>query len=394
MKSGISDAELDALLPYATERQAEYLASIREHGGQRAAAAALGCAKSTIDAAVASARKRAADAGWAPENGLTVGNPPGYITGTVTVQEAGGKVERSWKRMSPEAKAALEALERLRIHLCERTRPAPLTSAPQRCEHDVQVTYPIFDPHFGMYAWAPETGQNYDLSTAFDRLAAGMDRLVSSAPPAAQAVIVNGGDWFHMDDSTNETPESRNRLDVDGRFEKVFDVGWLALVRCIDRALERHGHVTLYNVPGNHDPHLTPVMGAVIQAHYRNEPRVTVVRSPRLCQYHRFGRTLLGFHHGHKIKPTDLPLQMAADRRDDWSETEFQHWYTGHIHHKSGHELGGVTVESFRTIAAKDAWHASKGYKGGQELTAIVHHFEDGEIQRLTCSLRRMSEAA
>jgi hypothetical protein len=394
MTSGISDAELDALLPYATERQAEYLASIREHGGQRAAAAALGCAKSTIDAAVASARKKAAAAGWAPENGLEVPNPEGFITGKVTVQQRGTTVERVWKRMSPSEQAAQDDLERFAQALSERTRPAPLMAAPQQCETGLQAVYPIFDPHFGMYAWAPETGQNYDLSTAFDRLAAGMDRLVSSAPPAAQGVIVNGGDWFHMDDSTNETPESRNRLDVDGRFEKVFDVGCLALVHCVDRALERHGHVTLYNVPGNHDPHLTPVMGAVIQAHYRNEPRVTVVRSPQLCQYHRFGKTLLGLHHGHKIKPVDLPLQMATDCREDWSETEFHHWLTGHIHHKSVHEIGGVTVESFRTIASKDAWHASKGYKGGQELNAIVHHFEDGEIQRLTCSLRRMSEAA
>ena len=45
-------------------------------------------------------------------------------------------------------------------------------------------------------------------------------------------------------------------------------------------------------------------------------------------------------------------------------------------------EFSGLTWESFRTLAAKDAWAAGRGYRAGRDMLCIVHHREHGEIER------------
>lgn len=78
----------------------------------------------------------------------------------------------------------------------------------------------------------------------------------------------------------------------------------------------------------------------------------------------------------------DLPLIMAADRKEDWGATMHRVWHCGHIHHKTAKEFPGCVVETHRTLAASDAWHAGKGYRSKRDLNAIVYHAEHGEIQR------------
>jgi hypothetical protein len=47
---------------------------------------------------------------------------------------------------------------------------------------------------------------------------------------------------------------------------------------------------------------------------FHNEPRVEVDLSRMAYRYLRFGKVLIGGHHGHGAKPADLPLLMAVDR--------------------------------------------------------------------------------
>ena len=79
---------------------------------------------------------------------------------------------------------------------------------------------------------------------------------------------------------------------------------------------------------------------------------------------------------------------MATDRAKDWGETEYRYWATGHIHHDTLKEYPGVKVESFRTIAAKDAYATWNGYRSGQDSKAIVYHKDFGEVERHTVNLR------
>jgi hypothetical protein len=79
-----------------------------------------------------------------------------------------------------------------------------------------------------------------------------------------------------------------------------------------------------------------------------------------------------------------LPGVMAADRAQDWGETAWRYWLTGHVHHESKREFPGVTVETFNTLAAKDAYAANAGYRAARNMKCIVYHAEHGEVARHT----------
>jgi hypothetical protein len=81
---------------------------------------------------------------------------------------------------------------------------------------------------------------------------------------------------------------------------------------------------------------------------------------------------------------------LAVDAQKDWSDCDYRFVWHGHIHSKRVFEDMGVIVESFRTLAGKDAWHAEQGYRPGREMQAIVLHKKFGEIERHTAGLKRI----
>jgi hypothetical protein len=109
--------------------------------------------------------------------------------------------------------------------------------------------------------------------------------------------------------------------------------------------------------------------------------------------YYRFGKVLIGSTHGDTIKGGDMVAVMAADRPEDWGATVHRHVYVGHVHHHDSKEYRGGTVEYFRTLAARDAWHAGQGYRAGRDMRLIVMHKDHGEIERHRCDVG-MLEAA
>jgi hypothetical protein len=259
---------------------------------------------------------------------------------------------------------------------------AKVIEPPARTDADLLSVYPIADQHVGLMAWAREAGENYDLKIGAKRLRQCMARLVSQSPPSQQAVILNLGDWQHSDDSKNMTPGSGNLLDVDGRYFKVLTTGVQLMQDCIEMALQKHKTVLVRNLPGNHDPHAAIALTVALGAFYHNNPRVKIDVDPSDFFFHRFGETLIGATHGHKLKPDRMAMSMATRRREDWGSTRYHYFYFGHIHHETVKEVGDVRCESFQTLAAKDAYHASGGYDAGQSITSITIHRHDGEVGR------------
>jgi hypothetical protein len=259
---------------------------------------------------------------------------------------------------------------------------AKLIGAPRRTARDLLCVYPIADQHVGLLSWHRETGENYDLKIGIARLRESMLRLVAQSPAADRAVILNLGDWQHNDDRKNMTPKSGNILDVDGRYVKVLEAGVRLMMDCIELALQKHRRVLVVNIEGNHDPHASIALTLALQNFYRRNPRVEIAPAPSPFFFHRFGAVLIGATHGHRLKPADMAMTLAVRRRADWGATKFHYFYFGHIHHETAKEVGDVRVESFQTLAAKDAHASGAGYNSGQSLTAITHHRRDGEIGR------------
>jgi hypothetical protein len=209
------------------------------------------------------------------------------------------------------------------------------------------------DSHVGMHAWKGDAGSNFDLKIAEQNLTELTAKLVDLAPATERALLVNIGDYFHSDNRSNTTTKG-TPVDVDGRWAKVLGVGIRIMRRNIDRALTKHKHVTVINEIGNHDTHTSLFLSLALAQFYESEPRVTIDTSPEFFHWFRFGRVLIMTHHGHLVKPQDLPGVMACDRAKDWGETTHRYALTGHIHHERSREFPGVFWRSIRASATSE----------------------------------------
>jgi hypothetical protein len=251
---------------------------------------------------------------------------------------------------------------------------------------DLLCVYPQGDPHIGLLAWAEESGEPFDLKIAEELMCGAIDRLVASAPAAETALLLNLGDQWHADNQKNVT-QSGHQLDVDGRWAKIQQVGLRAMIYCIRRLLEKHERVELRINRGNHDGHASYALSLMLSCYFHAEPRVHVDLSPALAWYYQFGKVLIGSTHGDTMKGKDLMGIMADDCPKAWGETKHRFWMVGHVHHSDVKDYRGGTVEYFRTLAARDAWHAGQGYKAGRDMRLIVMHKDHGEIERHRCDV-------
>lgn len=318
-----------------------------------------------------------ADRGGAPPD-----TAPGYhVRGVSVLRDANGNPILTWEKTAQDKDAQLEALLAAVDTLGEKLPREPLVEPPTTAlSSDLLCVYPLGDPHLGLYSWAAETGHDFDLVIAERNLVEAADRLVMLAPPAETAIVLNLGDFFHSDSQQNVTARAHNKLDVDSRWARVLSVGIRTMCRIIDRALEKHGKVIVRCEIGNHDDHTSIVLAITLSHHYAENPRVEVDTSPAQFWRYRYGRCLIASTHGHTCKPKNLPAIMAADWPEDWGATEHRRWYVGHFHHEQVHEFPGVTVEVFRTLAVRDAWHAAAGYRSCRDMRLHVWHRERGLI--------------
>jgi hypothetical protein len=382
------------LIEFATARQIEYIQAIEEHGSMRKAAKALGVAKNAVNESISRLRVAAALRGYSPGNDMTRIVPDGFkVRGVSTLYDKEGKLAAQWVKSSADDERREQLIREFVAELCTDVKGlAPAIPAPSFVNADLLTVYPIGDHHHGMYADPAETGDAYDAKISVHRLESAFDHLISLAPPSETALLINLGDFLHGNDSTNET-EHGNRLDVDTRFGKVLHSGAMALVRCVLKLLAKHKTVQVWNVRGNHDRDAALALAMAMSFYFHDEPRVTVDVGTALYKYHRFGRVLIGSHHGHGAKAQDLPLIMAEDRKEDWGITDHRVWHCGHIHHLTRRDYVGCTVETHRTLAGTDAWHAGQGYRSKKDMNAIVYHREFGEIQRTRFEMSMVKSA-
>ena len=331
-------------------------------------------------------KARLARQGWSPEHDMTKSVPDGFrLKGTSTLYDEDGKPKLQWVKTTIDQERQAELIREACQAMSEDLPQVQPRKANSSYLAHLLAAYPIGDAHIGMRAWGEETqGSDWDLSIAERVQCGAMAALVDMAPACEQALIINCGDWFHADNMEGTTSRSGHILDVDGRYAKMIRVGVKVMRQCIESALMKHARVRVCNVIGNHDDTGAIWLSIALSHIYANEPRVTIDTSPAPFMYHEHGKVLIGMHHGHSCKPDRLPGVMATDQAQAWGRTEFRYWYIGHVHHQSVKEYSGVTVESFNTLTAKDAYSAWGGYRAQQNMKCIIHHAEFGEVGRHT----------
>lgn len=293
--------------------------------------------------------------------------------------------------LKPEAEPPEAVAERIREAL-EGMEAAEPVSPPESVMADLCAVYPLMDAHVGMLAWGRETGsQDYDLDHAAQDMRHAFAKVLALTPAAEQAVLLIGGDFFHADDNRAETPANRHKLDVDGRFWKVLDVGIGIIAETVHKLLQKHAKVMVRVLRGNHDPHSSMTLNFALAERYRNETRVHIEKDPRDLFMMQWGKCAIFAHHGDKGKPQQMALYLS-DVCPFWSETRHRHYLTGHVHHDHAKDLGPLRYESLRAFCPPDAYAASMGYGGRRALQSITFHKADGLVLRALDPIDRMPE--
>lgn len=320
------------------------------------------------------------------ESGLLFEMPAGQVLkGVSAYVDQDGRIRQQWIKTRTDSTTPL-LIEALKAEFAAYRGRAKLVPSPRRVERDLLAVYPIADPHIGMLSWRPQTGADYDLKIATERMLDCGSAIVAKADRAREALIVNLGDWYHANDQRNVTPRSNHQLDVDGRWFKVQRAGVRVFRQLIDMALAKHERVEVVNIPGNHDPEAGAALALALDGFYERNPRVKIA-FPADIYYRRFGRTLIGAAHGDKLPPARMAMAMAVDAREAWGATDY-HWFMfGHIHKDKLDTIGDVRVEAFSTIANKDNHAAGGGWRSAQSLQVIMLHKRGGEDSRFRVNI-------
>lgn len=280
-----------------------------------------------------------------------------------------------------------ELLEQIRDEVQQ--HPRVPRQVKTQCEDEVMVELDIFDAHFQMLAWAPETGQNHDLDIITARyLDAARDlarrAVLASEKPVGKFLLVVGQDLFHTDkylDGKVATTARGTAQDVDTRFAKAASMVRWVLTEIIEELLAYAPRVEVLVVPGNHDTERAWWIGEVLDARFHADPNVTVDNRPMSRKYVEFGRNLIGFSHGHNEKPKDLRDYMSQEARHAWARTVFREWHIGHWHHELVSDERGVLLRQMPSIASTDKWHFDQGFVHSQKgARAIVYDRWHGPV--------------
>lgn len=378
-------------LQFATPRQKVAAEAYIETGSYVKAAKRLGINHTSVQTLIERLKRTAARRGFHPEGDATKVTIPGqYLKGISTLYNRDGDITQQWVLQRADQEVMLEIAKEMAEAFFTEREPLPTVKPPKQLEERLVSILPICDVHIGCLADQEETGDaNYDCKIATDILTGCVTRLLSRVPYTKHAVLALLGDICHYDGPSPVTARGGNVLDTDTRYWKVARVAFALIRQVLDQALTKFGTIHVVSVAGNHDPISGVWLEIALAAAYANNPRLTFDFGPRSLKLFTHGVNMVGFAHGHEKKFAQLGELLIADYPEEAHRTE-RLILTGHIHHEKSHESRLARIQSFRTLAPKDAWHAHSGYRSGRDLKAIVLHDKYGEVERHTVSVREL----
>ena len=241
------------------------------------------------------------------------------------------------------------------------------------------------DVHIGKLSTSFETGEDYNSEIAIQRVRDGVQGILNKSAgfEVDKFLLIIGNDILHIDTPKRQTT-SGTPQDTDGMWYESFLKAKAIYVEVIETLMSiADVHVT-YN-PSNHDYTNGFFLADVITTWFRKSKNVTFDSSISHRKYFKYGSNLIGTTHGDGAKNNDLPLLMAVEAKDDWSQSQHRYVYTHHVHHKNAKDYAGVTVESLRSPSGTDSWHHRNGYQHAPKaIEGFLHHPEFGQVARLT----------
>jgi len=271
----------------------------------------------------------------------------------------------------------------------ERYSPAYKTPRKRKNVNYLLVINPA-DIHIGKYANENETGDGYDVETACKRVIEGLEGLLDKSEgfDIEKILFCIGNDILHIDNVYNTTTKGTHQ-DTDKKWWEHFEFALELYVKCIE-ILRNVAPVDVVHSMSNHDYQSGFHLAHALKSWFRHDKIVSFDISVAHRKYYQYGDNLIGLEHGDGAKMDNLPLIMAQERPEMWSDTKYRYWYLHHLHHKVKHkwrdakDFIGVTIEYMRSPSGTDSWHARKGYTGvPKAVEGFIHERSSGQVARL-----------
>ena len=347
------------------------------------------------------ARKRAeikaAARGYSPDHDMTKTVAPGFaVKGTSTLYNDEGNISAQWVKTQREQQDIMEAYTAAVEEIVQGIKPVRPTKSKGKHDSDLLTNYTLTDIHVGMYAYAPETGDDWDVHIARQCIMDAFGKLVDGSPASEVAIFNQLGDFAHWDGLEAVTPMNRHILDADTRFDMLAELSLQIHIDIVELLKQKHKKVIVVVCEGNHDMASSVWIRKALKYLYQNEPRVEVDDTSFPFYAYLHGEVMLGYHHGHRKANKLLPALFASEPRYRrmWGKARITYVHTGHLHHteKMADEHGGAIVERHPTLAARDAYATTHGFTSWRAAHAITYDKTGGEESRKTVTPRYMNQ--
>lgn len=375
------------LLKFCESERQRQVVELRSQGlTVKEVSAKVGIAERNVQQACKRVKDRAARQGFSPEHDMYHTVPDGYrVKGTSTLYKDGAPVIQ-WVKSDADRQRQMEIVLEAIERASDSIKPFDPIPKPKSTDKDLCSLLVITDFHLGMYAWEAETGEDWDISIAKSTFLNAINDMIEASPKSHIGILCQLGDFLHFDSLLQVTPSSGHILDADTRYSKLVELTLEVMTHAVDLMLKHFGRVIVVQAEGNHDMAGSVWLRKAIKREYANEKRLEVIDNEFPYYAYLHGETMLGFHHGHKVKLQQLHKLFASEPRfrSMWGQAKQTYIHTGHYHHEKVVEDGGAIAEQHPTLAARDAYAARGGWVSMRGAKIITYHKTDGEVHRTT----------
>lgn len=371
-----------------TEHQRVVIQGLINGASRREIAVALGCAERSVYKTIDRVKRHATKQGFSPSHDMTHTVPEGFkVKGVSTYYNEDGIATGQWVKSQSDEDKRIEALLKAVEEASTSHPPFAPTPAPKAVEKDLATLLTITDYHLGMKAWEQSDGDDWDVTIARQVFLNAIHDMIKASPSSGVGILNQLGDFLHWDGLLPVTPTSKHILiGTDDRYSKLVELAISVMTDAVTMMLKKFGKVIVVQAEGNHDLASSVWMRKFIKHRFEKDKRVNVIDNEYPYYAYLHGKTMLGFHHGHKMKMAQLQKLFASEprMREMWGKANYAYIHCGHLHHERVLEDGGAVIEQHPTLAARDHYASTHGYVSQRGAKCITYHKEAGEVSRIT----------
>lgn len=251
----------------------------------------------------------------------------------------------------------------------------------------------LMDPHLGLKCYQPAADMAWSLEETEDAFMSTTKKLIHQAKPFGpfeEIVVPIGNDYFHADTVFHTTTAGTHQPEMEPLHEVY--VRGKRLMLWYTETLRELAPIKLLAIPGNHDRLMSFTMAMLVEAYYEGAEAEDVVvdASSSPYKFWSYGVNLIGFEHGHSVKPIRLAALMANETRlTHWQGARYCEWHLGDQHRKGSArpsmlEEQGVSVEYLPSLTPPNEWHRLKSFNWQKRgAMGFVYDYDRGPVARL-----------